>query len=227
MSATKTVAVAGAGATNVVATVAVNLAVAFAVLGARVQLRDVEPGRSATRALTGASLDRTTGSVCRVTSRPGAPLAIPAAEPVDESRADDQAHGVTVVSCASEDAAGDAIPETADVVLVAVDGTPQSLLALDAVASRCGGRTVTILLSRSISRRVDRWALVDRLSERADARLSPHTVPMGGGSRAGRGAASRPATLYAPTTAAARAYAAVATELVAALAITLEHPNGR
>lgn len=227
MSATKRVAVAGAGATNVVATVAVNLAVAFATLGARVQLRDVDALRSATRALTGASLDRTTGSVSRVTSRTGAPLAIPAAEPVDESRADDQAPGVTVVSCASEVPAGDAILETADVVLVAVDGTPQSLLALDAVASRCGERTVTILLSRSISRRVDRWALVDRLNERADARLSPDTVPMGGGSRAGRENPSRPATLYAPTTAAARAYAAVARELAAALAIPLDHSDGR
>ena len=217
----KTVAVAGAGATNVKATVAVNLAVAIASLGATVELRDADPERHSGRALTGASVERV--GVGR-----GAPLEI-LATPLDGQSTPAAPPQLLVHDCAPRlDAETSAAIRDSDAIVVAVDGSSLSLRALDEVAavrSATGGDAVRVLLTRALPRTVDRWALVERLAERDGVRLSPVTVPMGRAARRPSGAAHvspvriRRATLYAPGTRAAHAYAAFARELVAALGV--------
>jgi cellulose biosynthesis protein BcsQ len=217
----RTVAVAGAGATNVKATVAVNLAVAIASLGATVELRDADPERHSGRALTGAAVE------C-VGVRRGAPLEI-LATPVDRPSTYGAPPQLLVHDCAPRmDAETAAAIRAADAVVVAVDGSALSLRALDEVAatrSAAGGDAVLVLLTRALPRTVDRWSLVERLVHPDGVRLSPVTVPMGRAARRPTGAEHasptrvRRATLYAPGTRAARAYAAFARELVAALGV--------
>ena len=222
MSGTKTVVVAGAGATNCKATLAVNLALALAGLGLTVELRDADPDRHAARALTGQG-------AARVAVRGGAKLEIlatPLADPDDEPAAPPAL--VVLDSAPRMDAATARSLRDADAVVVAVDGSALSLRALDEiVAVRNGerGGEVRVLLTRGLPRSVDRWALVERLTDRDAVRLSPATVPMGRGARRSADVAgapparSRRATLYAPGTRASRAYAAAARELVETLGV--------
>jgi len=218
MSPTIEIAVAGAGSTNVKATVSVNLSAAFASLGLSVELVDGDPERHASRALTGGQPDErvrlTRAGVLRVDAVPvGRESREPAAE-------------LTVLDCAPRvNAETVARLAAAALVLIPVDGSPLSLRALDDVALAVAGAArpdgsvpPRILLSRRLPRTVDRWSLVERLSEREDATLHPVTVPMGRARR--RDAASAPAghrrdaTLYAPTTTAAKAYASLAREIL-------------
>jgi cellulose biosynthesis protein BcsQ len=212
------IAVAGAGSTNVKATVAVNLSVAFASLGMSVELLDGDAERHASRALTGGEAAERVrlirGGAMRVDAIPvGREPREPAAE-------------VTVIDCAPR-VDGEVVARlvAATLVLIPVDGSPVSLRALEDVAAAVAGSSrpdeaprARVLLSRSLPRSVDRWALVDRLNERDDTTLHPTTMPMararrrdGPGATAGR---RRDATLYAPGTSAAKAYASLAREIL-------------
>ena len=137
---------------------------------------------------------------------------------------------VAVVDCApiGEEGATRAF-RRARLVLVPVDASPAALSVIDAVAGALGGPggssvvgresphagpRLRLVLGRVLPRSVDRWAVVERLAESYPGALYATTIPMG--RRSGAGGA-RPATLYAPTTRAAAAYAALAREVWADL----------
>lgn len=208
--------VVGAGASNLKSTVALNVATAAAALGVSVALRDRDGASS--RAL-GAALGTTLGAA------PGSEARLPwVAQPVrvcgaDESSPDDVALVVTDPPRRWDDVTR-ALVAACDVVLVPVDASPlaQRVLA-DVVAIRAAGAAgprVRVVLARLLPRDVDRWALVEQVAELAPDALLGVTLPMARTARRRATAISAvdSAVLYAPGTAAARAYAALARELL-------------
>jgi chromosome partitioning protein len=224
------VAVAGA-AGSARTTAAVNLAVALAVSGLDVRLWDLDPAGAARRALGGVVADhsgstprevrlsrRLRGRVTVAGGSDGAggrtsTAGVPADRPPD----------VVVVHCPPElDEVALTALRGARVVLVPIDASPGALAAVESVAFAVGavrasggvGPRIRIAMVRVLPRAIDRWAVVDRLTESYPEGLYATTVPMG--RRAGGGGAP---TLYAPTTRAAAAYAALAAEVRADLAL--------
>jgi chromosome partitioning protein len=225
------VAVAGA-AGSARTTAAVNLAVALAGSGLDVRLCDLDPAGAARRALGGVAAEssgstprevrlsrRLRGRVTVGGSSEGvgartSPAGGPAGHTPD----------VLVVHCPPvlDEIALTALRE-ARVALVPIDASPGALAAVERVAAAIGavrasgsaGPRVRIAMVRVLPRAVDRWAVVDRLTESYPEALYATTVPMG--RRASGGAA--PPTLYAPSTRAAAAYAALAVEVRADLAL--------
>jgi hypothetical protein len=96
---------------------------------------------------------------------------------------------------------------------VPVDASALARRVLAEVAPAAGDR-LRVVLARRLPRTADRWALVEQLEALADGALVPVTLPM---ARAGAPA------LYAPGTAAARAYVRLAADTRAAL----DAPVGR
>jgi cellulose biosynthesis protein BcsQ len=100
----------------------------------------------------------------------------------------------------------------ADLVVVPVDGSALALRVLHEVVELVGpsgGDRVRAVLARRLPRTVDRWSLVERIDEHVPGSLFVATIPMARRDSARDGAA----VLYAPGTAAARAYAALAVEV--------------
>jgi cellulose biosynthesis protein BcsQ len=145
---------------------------------------------------------------------------------------------VLVVARAAPPAAGDWADglREARVVLVPVDASPPALEALDVIADALDGPErgrqpdsrqasdaprLRVVMARVLPRRVDRWAVVERLAERYPGALYVNTVPLGRRPAGDDAGGARPATLYAPSTRAAAAYAALAREVAADLGMRL------
>jgi chromosome partitioning protein len=232
------VAVAGAASGSARTTAAVNLAVALAVSGLDVRLCDLDPAGSARRAL-GSAPAETSGSTPlevrlsrelrgRVTVTDGMDHVDAAGGRTALAGAPGEGMpDVLVVHCPPvlDDAALAAV-RRAGVVLVPVDASPGALAALESVAAAIGapgapaasggvGPRIRAAMVRVLPRAVDRWAVVDRITERYPDALYATTIPMG--RRASSG--GEPPTLYAPTTRAAAAYAALAREVRSDLAL--------
>lgn len=198
---------------------AVNLAVAFSALGYAVELSDRDPDAPLGRALTGSS-DPQVPSTLRL--EPGAGLGLSARAPAP---GDDAADVRLVDAGGGVSHGGTELPEGVALVVVPLDASPESRSSLDSVVAALGGRRdlLMILLSRLLPRAADRWSLVDALDDEYADALSPVTVPMGRPRGASPGASGAgEATLYAPTGRAAKAYRAVARDLVARLGLAPE-----
>jgi cellulose biosynthesis protein BcsQ len=205
------IVVVGAGAANVKSTVALNLAVAL--VGA------------ADASVTLVDLDGAPAAALGVT--PPAVAAIPwLARPLPVVAALDTAldgaleaglPGSTVVVDPPPrlDTTTRAVLARAHVVLVPVDASPLATRVLGEVAAAVGPTArLRVALARRLPRDVDRWGLVDRVDELAPGALLRSTLPMARPGGARPVAARRAAVLYAPGSAAARAYAALAGEIV-------------
>ena len=205
-------AIVGSAEGRARSTVSVNLAVAASALGHAVELVDRDPAAPLARAL-GSDL----GSVAEpIALEAGAGLGIAV------RRSGEVRPSLRLVDAgpALDDAALDLMREAA-LVVVPLDATISARRALDWSVTALGGRrgALLVLLSRTLPRATDRWRLVDELDERYADALSGITVPMGR-----RGARSGPereadATLYAPTGRAAKAYRAVAREILPRLGL--------
>jgi|SRR5215207_2393297 len=226
------VAVAGTATPSARTTAAVNLAVALAVSGLDVRLCDLDPAGSARRALGGvtAEISGSTPREVRLSRRLRGRITVaggseevgartsPAGGPADRTP------DVLIVHCPPvlDEVALTAL-RGARVVLVPIDASPGALAAVESVAAAIGavrapggvGPRIRIAMVRVLPRAVDRWAVVDRLTESYPEALYATTVPMGRRASGGGGAP----TLYAPTTRAAAAYAALAAEVRADLAL--------
>lgn len=206
----RAIVVVGAGAANLKSTVAANLAAAFAAsatLDVPVALADADGASS--RALAAeahdAQLPWARRPVRLVASRDAAGDALVVVDPPPR------------LGPATTDAIA-----AADLVLVPVDATPLALRVLRDVAAvvRVAERPPRLraALARLVPREADRWELVDRVEATAPGALLRSTLPMARSTRLVAGdPLSRPAMLYAPGTAAARAYALLAEELLEAL----------
>jgi cellulose biosynthesis protein BcsQ len=230
-TAARVVAVAGAGATNIKTTAALNLAVAFAAAGVRTELRDLDPAGAATLALGGAPATVDGAPAPRdVRLAPLAPgsltltsgwgdVAAPTGTPAPPGPA------LTLLDCPPRlDAATTRALAVAHLVLVPVDGSPLALRVLrelSASASDEQRSRLRAVLTRLLPRRVDRWAVLEELSDGFPGTLYATTVPMGRTGAARGGDRARTATLFAPTTRAARAYAALAREVAADVGLAL------
>lgn len=206
----RTIVVVGAGAGNLKSTVAANLVAALAGLDVPVALADADGASSRTLAPVTAGLARL----------PWAERAVRLADPGDPSGDPDEI--VVVDPPARLGPVTTALVSAADLVLVPVDATPLALRVLRDVAAvvRVGPRPglLRAALARLVPREADRWALVDQVDAVAPGALLHTTLPMARTVRAAAGdPLARQAVLYAPGTAAARAYAALAVELLGAL----------
>jgi cellulose biosynthesis protein BcsQ len=213
--------VVGAGAANLKSTVAVNLAAALAAAGRAVRLVDHDGASShaLAAALGGApTLPWATAPITVVA--PGATGTAVAAS------ADD---ALTIVDPPPRlDAAAHALVAEARLVLVPVDASLLALRVLgdvEAAVAEAAGRAgaagvvpprLRVVLARRLPREVDRWGLVERVGRLAPDVLAPVTLPMARSARA----RAPEALLYAPGTAAARAYAALAALVLADLPAT-------
>ena len=208
----RTVVVLGAGAHVHKSTVALNLAVAAAALGVETALRDLDGASSrALRRALGAhadapshaeadapAIDSANGSVARLPWTM-APLHLDARDP--------RAALVVVDPPPRLDDEVRALVRAADLVLVPVDASPlaRRLVRETAALAVGGAPRLALALARRLPRETDRWALVEALDAEAPGALLATTLPMGSAPR-GRGRTDA-ARLYAPRTAAARAYA--------------------
>jgi len=212
MTAGRTVLVLGAGAGNLKSTVAANLVCALAAAGVDVALADAD-GASSRALRVGAPYGRAlaplpwVGRVLRLDDAPDPrPLTGEVLVVDPPPRFDDAARGRI---------------RDADLVLVPVDASSLAFRVLGEVAGHVGALPddrrplLRVALGRLLPRDVDRWGLVDRIDEAAPGALVHTTLPM---ARTVRVGADRQARLYAPGTAAARAYARLARELLDALA---------
>jgi cellulose biosynthesis protein BcsQ len=208
----RVIVVVGAGAANVKSTVALNLAVALAGIGnAPVTLVDLDGAPAAALGVT------PPGAV----EIPWLPRPLPVVATLD-AVGDSLLPGSTVVVDPPPrlDATTRAVLDRARVVLVPVDASPLAARVLGEVAAAVGGGArLRVALARRLPRDVDRWGLVDRVDELAPGALLRSTLPMarpGAATRAGTvaHAGRRAAVLYAPGSAAARAYSALAAELM-------------
>jgi chromosome partitioning protein len=208
----RVIVVVGAGAANLKSTVAANLAAAFAVAGLPVALADADGASSrALAAPVAPAVDMPAQLPWASTPvRLAAPTAVRPAS-ADELLVVDPPPRLGTATLAAVAAS--------DVVLVPVDATPLALRVLrDVVALvRTVDRrpVVRTALARLVPREADRWGLVEQVDALAPGTLLHTTLPM---TRSVRHAAGDPlarqAVLYAPGTAAARAYASLARELV-------------
>lgn len=198
MTAPRTIVVVGAGASNLKSVVAANLVVACAALDVAVALDD-RHGASTRALAVGAALD-VDGRLARL---PWIPRPIALGTPAGVSLVVvDPPPRLDATTCAAVDGA--------DVVLVPVDASPLARRVLRDVAARVAASPapdrLRVALSRVVPRDVDRWALVEELDGEALGALLHATLPM-----------ARPR--YAPRTAAARAYARLARELLVPLGL--------
>jgi cellulose biosynthesis protein BcsQ len=200
------IVVVGAGAANVKSTVALNLAVALAALvgDEAVALVDLDGAPSAALGVT------PQGEI----AIPWLPRPLAVVPSLDAGAA---TNGTVVVDSPPRlDATTRAALDQARLVLVPVDASPLATRVLGEVAAAVpSGARLRVALARRLPRDVDRWGLVDRVDELAPGALLRSTLPMarpGAGSRPA--AARRAAVLYAPGSAAARAYAALAEEMM-------------
>jgi chromosome partitioning protein len=219
-------AFAGAGTGGAKSTAAVNLAVAFAAAGLRVELRDVDPVTPAFRALARAAdsagppveLPISRALRGRVTLAAGFPP--PAAAPGVA------APDLLLLDCPTQvDADTERAVGLASLVLVPVDASPLALRTLGEVAEllsrqRPAAARLRVALARVLPRRIDRWGVVEELTERYPGALYATTVPLRR-TGASHDAGARAPTLYAPTTRAAAAYAALALEVADDLGLRL------
>jgi cellulose biosynthesis protein BcsQ len=228
----------GAGSTDVSSTVAANLAVAMATIAAPVELHDLAPGAEAARALAGApavasDVER------RLLVMAGPRLAWRTEPAHEETPRDplDAAEGGREIAPAAPDVpvvivrvsgAADALTaaaRTADLVLVPVDASPRSLEGLDEVVVLLSSSALApapllrVVVSRLLPRAVDRWALVERVTERSGGALYGVTVPLGRGSATAAARADGvPATMYSTGGRAAAAYRSLARLVLADVA---------
>ena len=207
------IVVVGAGAANVKSTVALNLAVALAARAAHaagdalppVALADLDGAPSAALRLDGAG----------AAAIPWLPRPLAVVRSLD-----DVAPGATVVVDPPPrlDGTTRAAIAAATLVVVPVDASPLAARVLGEVVAALrdgGGRAVLrVALARRLPRDVDRWGLVDRVDERAPNALLRSTLPMARPAAARSGETRRAAVLYAPSSSAARAYEALAGELM-------------
>ena len=194
--------VIGAGAGPLACTVALNVAVAAAGSGTPVVLHDLDGAASRALArVVGAdgrcALPWTTAPLQLQRSGAETSAAVPGA--------------LTIVAAPRRlDAAARAQLERATAVLVPMDATAVARRALREVATLLAQRpappVLHAVLTRSLPRDADRWALLEEIEALAPGALLSATLPAG--RAAGAGAADT-ARLYAPGTAAATAYAAV------------------
>jgi chromosome partitioning protein len=211
-----TIVVVGAGSANLKSTVAANLATALAALDLPVALADADGASS--RALTANDGDAPTAGVAPL---PWTPRAVRLADPSHPTAA---AGEIVVVDPPPRlGPATTAALAAADLVLVPVDATALARRVLRDVAALVGASArpprLRAALARLVPREADRWGLVDAIEALAPGALLHTTLPMARSVRpVGRGAAARQAMLFAPGTAAARAYAALARELLDGLA---------
>jgi len=211
------IVVVGAGAANMKSAVAANLVAALAALDVAVALRDHD----------GASMRALAGDA------PGAAVTLPwAARPVagvpgDAPLDDPRLADARLVVVDPPPRLGDATRRAIDaaaLVLVPVDASSLARRVLREVAALVAASAepgrLRVALSRVVPRDADRWALVESIDGDAPGALLHATLPMARVRRAGTPQATGtlvPAPLYAPGTAAARAYARLARELVDAL----------
>jgi cellulose biosynthesis protein BcsQ len=199
----RTLVVVGAGGANLKSTVAANLAAALAALDVPVALADAE---GASSRVLGAPLPWTPRQVRLADgARDAAPDELLVVDPPAR------------LGPATTDAIADA-----SLVLVPVDATPLALRVLRDVAAivRVAGRPPALraVLARLVPRTADRWGLLDRVEELAPGALLRTTLPMARSVRlAPNDPIARQAVLYAPGTAAARAYRRLAVELLGAI----------
>ncbi|AHG91796.1 Cobyrinic acid ac-diamide synthase [Gemmatirosa kalamazoonensis] len=197
----RVVTIVGAGGANLKSTVAANLAAALAALDVPVALADADGASS--RALA--------------EPLPWAPRAV-------RLVAADTLHAapgeiLVVDPPARLGPSTTAAVRAADLVLVPVDATPLSLRVLRDVAALVDDASpaprLRAALARLVPREADRWGLVEKVDAVAPGALLHATLPMARSVRVGTGAPlARPAMLFAPGTSAARAYAALARELL-------------
>lgn len=215
-------ALAGAGTGNVKSTAAVNLALAFAAAGLRVELRDLDPAAAAFTALGGAA-EPGGGPVELAISRAlrGRVAVATGLPPAQRAAA---APDLVLLDCPQRaDAVTEQALALARVVLVPVDASPLAFRALGDVAGALArqapdGARLRVALARVLPRRIDRWGVVEEITERYPGALYVTTVPL---RRTGASphADARTPTLYAPTTRAAAAYSALALEVADDLGI--------
>jgi hypothetical protein len=204
------IAVVGSGAAGMRATLALNLAAAISQLGRRVALCD--PDGALGRAL-GADAS---GEVTLPGRAAGGFVLVASAH-------DERAVGCElVVAHATLTPADDGATRAARLLLVPVDASPETLALLrDASAFARSAEPVPrvrAVLARTLPRGVDRWALVERIEEALPGALYGNTLPMT--RRADHAAtgvtreAPRIALLFGGGTRAARAYRALASEVL-------------
>ena len=204
--------VVGAGAGPLAGTVALNLAVAAASSGTPTLLHDQDG--SASRAL-----DRVVGADARA-ALPWTTAAL------HLQRSDAVAPALTpgtLVVVGAPRRLNEAVRaelSRATLVLVPMDATAVARRALREVAALLSqlpaAAILRAVLTRSLPRDADRWALLEEIEALAPGALLSATLPAG---RAVSGAAaSDAARLYAPGTAAAAAYAAVLAAVARSLA---------
>ena len=209
----RVIVVVGAGAANVKSTVALNLAVALSALSAHASGDGVAP-------VVLADLDGAPSAALRLDGA-GAAEVPWLARPLAVVRSLDGAPpGATVVVDAPPrlDGTTRAAIAAASLVVVPVDASPLAARVLGEVAAALrdagGGAVLRVALARRLPRDVDRWGLVDRVDEIAPGALLRSTLPMARPLAARGGEGRRAAVLYAPSSSAARAYAALAGELM-------------
>lgn len=212
------IVVVGAGAANLKSAVAANLVAALTVLDVAVALRDHDG--ASTRALAGDT------AAVAVVALPwaGRPIAVvPGDARLDDPRLASARLVVVDPPPRLGEATRRAIDEAA-LVLVPVDASSLARRVLREVAALVAASAepgrLRVALSRVVPRDADRWALVESIDGDAPGALLHATLPMARARRAGTPQAAgtlAPAPLYAPGTAAARAYARLARELVDAL----------
>lgn len=191
----KSIVVVGAGAANLKSVVATNLVVACASLDVDVALDDRD-GTSSHALLPEGGAARLPWIARSITIGAATDAALLVVDPAPRF----------------DDATRAAI-DGADIVLVPVDASPFARRILRdvvrVVADSPAPDRVRVALARVVPRDADRWALVDELDGDAPGALLHSTLPMG-------------RLLYAPRTAAARAYARLARELLVPLGLLPE-----
>lgn len=221
-------AVCGAGTVNVRSTAAINLAVAFAAAGRRVELRDLDPAARAFQALA-AGGDPGGPPVELPISRPLAGrVSVAAGFPAATAAGTEPAPELLLLDCLPRaDEVTERALALAQIVVVPVDASPAAFRALAEVAAllaaqRSGdGPRLRVALARVLPRPVDRWGVVEEITEHYPGALYVSTVPLGRRPSAPTGEpsndppsrVSHAPTLYAPTTRAAAAYSALALEI--------------
>ena len=210
------VTVVGAGAGNLKATVALNLAAALAAHGERVALREHS-------GLVAATLGVPASGPVALPRAPGVGAPAPVLALLDGDGPAGEATVVVVDPPARLDAVTRDAILAADVVIVPVDATPLAVRVLREVAdvvrsaAPAGAPRLRVTLARLLPRAVDRWTLVEQVTELAPDALFHASIPMARRA-SGRGAPAPRALLYAPGTGAAAAYGALAAELLRTLA---------
>jgi len=211
--------VVGAGAANLKSTVVVNLAAALAGAGRAVRLVDLD----------GASSHALAAALGGAPTLPWATAPITVLAPGTAGATSDDA--LTIVDPPPRlDAAVHALVADARLVLVPVDASLLALRVLadvEAAVAEAAARAhaagvapprLRVVLARRLPREVDRWGLVERVGRLAPDVLAPVTLPMA------RSARAPEALLYAPGTAAARAYTALAALVLADLGVSHAGP---